>query len=80
GPPDAAVFLNRATKGTRLLSEAREVLNQLEGFRVMGQAITQRQALTDCYSQATTVFEAGTGPPLEAAGEYSRLFAELLKA
>lgn len=80
GSPDAAVFLNRATKGTRLLAEAREVLNQLDGFRSLGQAITQRQALTDCYSQGTTVFEAGTGPPLEAADEYERLFAELLKA
>lgn len=78
GPPDAAVFLNRATKGTRLLTEAREVIAGLEGFRALGQAITQRQALSDCYSQATTVFEAGTGPPLEAAGEYGRLFAELL--
>jgi chromosome partitioning protein len=80
GPPDAAVFLNRCTKGTRLLQEAREVLAQLEGFRALGQAITQRQALSDCYSQATTVFEPGTGPPLEAAGEYGRLFAELLSA
>lgn len=44
------------------------------------QAITQRQALSDCYSQATTVFEPGTGPPLEAAGEYGRLFTELLTA
>jgi chromosome partitioning protein len=78
GLPDAAVFLNRATKGTRLLTEAREVIAGLEGFRALGQAITQRQALSDCYSQATTVFEAGTGPPLEAAGEYGRLFAELL--
>ena len=78
GPPDAAVFLNRATKGTRLLAEAREVLEGLEGFRALGQAITQRQALSDCFAQGATVFEAGTGPPLEAAGEYSRLFAELL--
>ena len=80
GPPDAAVFLNRATKGTRLLSEAREVIGQLEGIRALKQAITQRQVLTDCYSQATTVFESGTGPALEAAEEYGRLFAELLKA
>ena len=78
GLPDAAVFLNRVTKGTRLLAEAREVIGQLEGIRALGQAITQRQALTDCYSQATAVFEAGTGPALEAAGEYERLFAELL--
>jgi len=80
GPPDAAIFLNRATKGSRLLTEAREVIGGLEGFRALKQAITQRQCLSDCYGQATTVFEAGTGPPLEAAEEYSRLFAELLKA
>lgn len=78
GPPDAAVFLNRATKGTRLLAEAREVIDQLEGIRPLGQAITQRQVLTDAYGQATTVFEARTGPALEAAHEYGRLFAELL--
>ncbi len=78
GPPDAAVFLNRATKGTRLLAEAREVIGQLEGIRPLGQAITQRQVLTDAYSQATTVFEASTGPGVEAAAEYGRLFAELL--
>lgn len=80
GPPDAAVFLNRATKGTRFLSEVHEVIGQLAGIRVLKQIFTQRQILTDCYSQATTVFENGTGPALEAAEEYGRLFAELLKA
>jgi hypothetical protein len=56
------------------------VIGQLEGIRALKQAITQRQTLTDCYSQATTVFEAGSGPALEAAEEYGRLFAELLKS
>lgn len=78
GAPAAAVFLNRATKGTRLLAEAREVIAGLDGFRPLGQAITQRQALSDCFAQGATVFEASTGPPLEAAAEYGRLFAELL--
>ena len=78
GAPAAAVFLNRATKGTRLLAEAREVIAALDGFRPLGQAITQRQALSDCFAQGQTVFEASTGPPLEAAAEYGRLFAELL--
>ena len=80
GPPDAAIFLNRATKGSRLLTEAREVIGGLEGFRPLKQAITQRQCLSDCYGQASTVFEAGTGPALEAASEYGHLFTELLKA
>ena len=78
GPPDAAVFLNRTTKGTRLLTEAREVLSQLQGIRPLAAAITQRQAITDCFSQGITVFEASTGPPLEAAHEYKALFTELL--
>jgi chromosome partitioning protein len=80
GPPDAAIFLNRATKGSRLLTEAREVIGGLEGFRALKQAVTQRQCLSDCYGQGSTVFEAGTGPALEAASEYGHLFAELLKA
>lgn len=80
GPPDAAIFLNRATKGSRLLAEAREVIGGLEGFRALKQAITQRQCLSDCYGQGSTVFEARTGPALEAASEYGHLFAELLKA
>jgi chromosome partitioning protein len=80
GLPGAAVFLNRVTKGTRLLQEARDVIGQLDGIRAMATTITQRQAVADCFSQATTVFEAGTGPALEAAHEYGRLFAELLNA
>jgi chromosome partitioning protein len=79
GPPDAAVFLNRTTKGTRLLVEAREAIGNLQGIRPLAAAITQRQAITDCFSQGVTVFEASTGPPLEAAHEYKALFAELLK-
>ena len=78
GRPDAVVYLYRATKGTLLLTEVREVLAWLEGFRALGQASTQRQALSDCFAQGGAVFEPGTGPPLEAAGEYGRLFAELL--
>ncbi len=80
GPPDAAVFLNRATKGTRLLAEARAALEQLEGIRLLRTAITQRQAIADCYGQGCTVFEADTGPGVQAAAEYRKLFADLLKA
>ena len=78
GMPDAAIFLNRVTKGTKLLAEARQVINQLEGIRPLSSAITQRQVITDAYSQATTVLEANTGPGLESCQEFNRLFAELL--
>ena len=49
------MFLNSATKGTRLLTEDREVLAGLEGFRALFQAITQRQALSDCFAQGGRV-------------------------
>ncbi len=80
GPPAAAVFLNRATKGTRLLAEARAALKQLDGIRLLSTAITQRQAIADCFSQGCTTFEADTGPGVLAAAEYRRLFADLLNA
>jgi chromosome partitioning protein len=78
--PDAAVFLNRAVRGTRLLQEARAALEQLEGIRTLRQVITQRQVIADGYSQGCTVFDADTGPGVQAAAEYRRLFAELLNA
>ena len=65
GPPDAAVFLNRATKGTRLLTEAREVLAGLEGFRALGQAIKQRQALSDCFAHGGSCSSPAPGPRLK---------------
>ena len=56
------MFLNRATKGTRLLSEAREVLGGLEGFRALGLAITQRQALSDCFARGQPCSSPAPGP------------------
>ena len=79
GDPDAAVFLNRVTKRTRLLSEAQQVLEALDGVRSLKTSITQRQVLTDAYGQGTTVLETETGPSLESATEYGKLFTELLK-
>lgn len=78
GKPDARLFISRATRGTKLLAEARSVLSQFDGVPLLNTAITQRQVVADAFGQATTVLSAGTGPGLEAATEFNALFAELL--
>lgn len=78
GEPDARLCISRATKGTKLLTEARAVLSQIEGVPLLATAITQRQCVADAFSQAVTVLTAQTGPALEAATEFNSLFTELL--
>jgi chromosome partitioning protein len=77
GKPDARLFISRATRGTKLLAEARSVLSQFEDVQLLDQAITQRQVVADAFGQATTVLSAGTGSGLEAANEFNRLFSEV---
>lgn len=78
GLPDAKLFVSRATKGTKLLAEARAVLGQMEGVPLLQATVTQRQVVADAFGQAVSVLDATTGPGLEAATEFNRLFAELL--
>jgi len=77
GKPDAKVFISRATRGTRLLQEARSVLSQLEGVDLLDTSITQRQIVADAFGQATSVLNATTGPGLEAGTEFNNLFKEI---
>ncbi len=77
GLPDARLFISRATRGTKLLQEARSVLMQLEGIPLLDTAITQRQIVADAFGQATSVLNAKTGPGLEAGNEFNRLFSEV---
>lgn len=80
GPPAAALFLSRAAKGTRLLTEARAVLGQFadEGVPLLRAVIHQRQCVADAFGQAASLLDAKTGPGLEAATEFHHLFKELL--
>ena len=77
GKPQASVFISRATRGTRLLQEARSVLSQLEGVDLLNTSITQRQIVADAFGQATSVLSATTGPGLEAGNEFNNLFKEV---
>jgi chromosome partitioning protein len=79
GYPKAALFLSRATKGTVLEREAREVL-KATGTQVMKAAIYQKQCIADAPGQGYTVFQMSGKAALEAAADYESLFVEALEA
>ena len=80
GAPLAAIFLNRAIKGTRLKQEAFTVLKAVQDLNVLSEVIHQRQIIADAFGQGATVFDL-TGDAAQAAqAEYSRLFKTILKA
>lgn len=78
GLPKAAVFLNRAVKGTKLKTEAIEVLSQIPTVTSLNAIIHQRQIIADTSGQSCTVWELGSPAAQEAAVEYEGLFEEIL--
>ena len=78
GKPEARMFISRVTRGTKLLKEARSVLQQLGDVPLLSATIAQRQVVADSFGQATTVLNATTGPGLEASHEFDNLFRELM--
>lgn len=79
GYPKAAVFLNRAVKGTKLKTEAINLLSQNQELTMLKSAIHQRQAIADASGQSATVWEMSGVAPSESAKEYERLFKEIVK-
>ena len=79
GLPKAAMFLSRGVKGTKLLDEAVQVLQQT-GLPVLETVIFQRQAIADCFGQACTIWELPGKAATESAKEYEALFKEVMKA
>ena len=77
GQPDAKLFISRATKGTKLLTEARSVLSMLDDITLLNNIISQRQIVADAFGQATSVLNATTGPGLESGNEFNQLFNEV---
>jgi chromosome partitioning protein len=80
GEPQAAIFLNRAVKGTRLKQEAFTVLKAVPDINVLGEVIHQRQIIADAFGQGATVFDLGGDAAKDAQKEYSRLFTTILKS
>ncbi|NJO79298.1 MAG: AAA family ATPase [Cyanobacteria bacterium RM1_2_2] len=77
GTPQAAVFLSRAVKGTRLKDEAIGHLENL-GVPILKTVVHQRQAVADTFGQAATVWELLGKASLEAAEEFEQLFQEIM--
>jgi len=78
GPPQAAVFLSRAVKGTKLLDEAIALLSKT-GVPVLSSVIYQRQVVADTFGQGATVWELAGKPAAESAKEFEQLFQEILE-
>lgn len=77
GQPKAALFMSRATKGTVLLREAKDLLSDQE-VPLLKQVVYQRQCIADAPGQQVTVFQLPGTAAAEAASDYESLFREAL--
>lgn len=81
GPPQAVMFLSRAVKGTKLKTEAMELLGKLAPtIKLLKSVIHQKQVIADSSGQAATVWDLGGQPAKDSGKEYSRLFKEIMGA
>ena len=81
GPPKAVMFLSRAVKGTKLKTEAMELLGKLAPtIKVLKSVIHQKQVIADSSGQAATVWDLGGQPAKDSGKEYGRLFKEIMGA
>ena len=81
GPPLTLMFLSRAVKGTKLKTEALELLGKLApNIKVLKSVIHQKQVIADSSGQAATVWDLGGQPAKDSGKEYSRLFKEIMGA
>jgi chromosome partitioning protein len=79
GDPKAALFVNRAVKGTRLKDEALEVLQVMPGVTVLNVVVHQRQILADAFGQNATVFDLTGSTAGIARRELESLFKDALE-
>ena len=78
GPPDAAIFLSRAVKGTKLKEEAIAVLEK-SGVDILQTVVHQRQVIADTFGQSATVWQMSGRAATEAKREYEKLFNEIME-
>lgn len=77
GKPKVGLFLNRAIKNTKLLSDAKDLLSAIDDIAVLKSIVYQRQPIADAYLQKAVVW---TMPRTQdARGDYEKLFAEVLR-
>jgi len=78
GPPDAALFIARAVKGTRLKEEAIAVLEK-SGMPILKTVVHQRQLIADMFGQRATVWEMSGKAAADSQKEYQGLFKEVME-
>lgn len=78
GEPKAAIFVNRAVKGTRLKNEALEVLHLMKNVTVLESVLHQKQIIADCFGQNATVFDLPGSAANVSRIELENLFLEAL--
>ncbi len=79
GLPKAAIFINRASKGTRLKDEAVSLINNISTASALKTTVHQRQAIADAFGQGATVFDLKGSGASDAAAEFEQLFKEIIK-
>jgi chromosome partitioning protein len=79
GLPKAALFLNKAIKGTKLKDEAFAVLQQVQDVEMLDTIIHQRQIITDSFGQGSTVFDLTGTPAGTARRELESLFKQAME-
>ncbi|MBD1848212.1 AAA family ATPase [Cyanobacteria bacterium FACHB-63] len=79
GLPKAAIFLNKAIKGTRLKDEAFAVLQQVQDVNFLETIIHQRQVVADSFGQGATVFDMSGTAAGTARRELERLFKQAVE-
>lgn len=78
GAPQAAVFLSRAVKGTKLLDEAIALLEKTQ-IPILKTILYQRQVIADTFGQSAVVWELSGRPATASAREFDRLFKEVME-
>ena len=79
GLPKAAIFLNKAIKGTRLKDEAFAVLQQVQDVKFLETIVHQRQVIADSFGQGATVFDMTGTPAGTARRELESLFKQAVE-
>jgi chromosome partitioning protein len=79
GLPKAALFLNKAIKGTKLKDEAFAVLQQVQDVKLLETIVHQRQVITDSFGQGATVFDIPGTPARTARHELESLFKQAME-
>lgn len=78
GAPQAAIFISRAVKGTKLLGEVIALLSKIKEVMVLKTVIHQKQVIADTFGQAATIWDLPGRPATESQQEYNRLFKEII--